>query len=152
MDGEYAPSPLKWVRDQADAYERSDGAKGAAINGMPIVLLTMRSAKTGKLRKIPLMRVEHDGRYAAVASMGGQPTHPTWYHTLRANPALQLQDGAACTAMLARELTGDERARWWTRAVAAYPAYADYQRKTTREIPVFVLEPDADVGQGTVPS
>lgn len=152
MDGEYAPSPLKWVRDQADAYERSDGAEGATINGKPIVLLTMRSAKTGKLRKIPLMRVEHDGRYAAVASMGGQPTHPTWYHTLSASPALQLQDGAARTAMLARELTGDERAWWWTRAVAAYPAYADYQRKTTREIPVFVLEPGADVGQGAASS
>jgi F420H(2)-dependent quinone reductase len=104
-------------------------------------LLTMRGAKTGKVRKVPLMRVEHDGRYAAVASQGGAPKHPVWYHNLVANPRIELQDGTAHGTFVARETTGDEKAIWWERAVAAYPDYADYQKKTDRQIPLFVLEP-----------
>jgi len=109
--------------------------------GLPVVIITNRGAHSGKLRKTPVMRVEHDGRYAAVASQGGAPTHPYWYHNLRTNPQVELQDGPRKQEMTARELTGDERARWWERAVAAYPPYAEYQQKTTRQIPVFVLEP-----------
>lgn len=111
------------------------------MRGMPVVVLTMRGARTGKTRKVPLMRVEHDGRYAAVASMGGAPQHPVWYYNLLAHPDLVLQDGLERTRMRARELSGEERAVWWDRAVAAYPDYAAYQRRTTRTIPVFVLEP-----------
>jgi deazaflavin-dependent oxidoreductase (nitroreductase family) len=108
---------------------------------MPVVVLTMRGAKTGKVRKVPLMRVEHDGVYAAVASLGGAPRHPLWYHNLKADPRVRVQDGPDVHPMVARELKGDERETWWQRAVAAYPDYADYQRKTEREIPLFVLEP-----------
>ncbi len=141
MTEDYDPSPLGWVRNQAQRYEASDGAEANTIAGKPIVLLTMRGAKTGRTRKIPLMRVEHDGRYAAVASMGGQPQNPTWYANLKAHPEITLQDGPQRTPMRARELDGPEREEWWDRAVAAYPSYADYQRKTSRRIPVFVLEP-----------
>jgi deazaflavin-dependent oxidoreductase (nitroreductase family) len=108
---------------------------------MPVVLLTMKGAKSGKIRKVPLMRVEHDGRYAAVASLGGAPKHPVWYYNLVADPRVQVQDGASQMSMVAREIHGDEKADWWKRAVEAYPDYADYQKKTDREIPVFVLEP-----------
>ncbi|HET8591410.1 MAG TPA: nitroreductase family deazaflavin-dependent oxidoreductase [Nakamurella sp.] len=140
-NGEYLPSPLARTRDQVELYERSGGLEGTTMRGMPVVVLTMRGARTGKTRKVPLMRVEHDGRYAAVASMGGAPRHPVWYYNLLAHPDLVLQDGLERTRMRARELTGDERAVWWDRAVAAYPDYAAYQRRTTRTIPVFVLEP-----------
>jgi deazaflavin-dependent oxidoreductase (nitroreductase family) len=140
-NGDYLPSPLARTRDQVELYERSGGLEGTTMRGMPVVVLTMRGAKTGKTRKVPLMRVEHDGRYAAVASMGGAPRHPVWYYNLLAHPELVLQDGPVRTRMRARELTGDERAVWWDRAVAAYPDYAAYQRRTTRTIPVFVLEP-----------
>jgi deazaflavin-dependent oxidoreductase (nitroreductase family) len=111
------------------------------MRGKPVVLLTMRGAKSGKIRKVPLMRVEHDGKYAAVASKGGAPTHPVWYHNLVADPHLELQDGAERGAYVARELSGDERATWWERAVEAWPDYANYQTKTDREIPLFLLEP-----------
>lgn len=141
LHGEYVPSPSQWVRDQVEVYERTGGAEGATLQGKPVIVLTTRGAKTGKLRKIPLMRVEHEGRYAAVASMGGAPEHPVWYHNLVAEPQIELQDGAQKWDMTARELSGAEREEWWQRAVAAFPPYADYQERTEREIPVFLLEP-----------
>jgi F420H(2)-dependent quinone reductase len=141
LDGEYEPSPAQWVRDQVDLYERSGGTDGTTLRGLPVIILTSRGAKSGKIRKTPLMRVEHDGRYAVVASQGGAPTHPTWYHNLVADPHVELQDGPVRRDMTAREVTGDEKAEWWDRAVAAFPDYADYQKKTDRQIPVFVLEP-----------
>ncbi len=145
VTGEYEPSPRGWVRNQVELFESSGGTDGTTLldTGLPVVIVTSIGARSGKVRKTPLMRVEHDGKYAAVASMGGAPTHPLWYHNLHANPRVELQDGAARTEMIARELSGDERAQWWERAVAAYPPYAEYQTKTTRQIPVFVLEPAA---------
>jgi F420H(2)-dependent quinone reductase len=139
--GEYEPSTQDWVRKQVEEYEGSGGTKGTTMRGLPVVLLTTKGARTGKLRKIPLMRVEHDGIYAVVASMGGAPTHPVWYFNLKENPVLELRDGMMVRDMTAREVSADERKVWWERAVAAFPDYADYQRKTDREIPVFVLEP-----------
>jgi F420H(2)-dependent quinone reductase len=143
LDGEYVPSPRAWVRDQVELFEGSGGTEGITLldTGLPVVIVTNVGAKTGKIRKTPLMRVEHDGRYAAVASQGGSPKHPVWYYNLRANPRVEVQDGPVRTAMTARELSGDERAAWWDRAVAAYPPYAEYQQKTERQIPVFLLEP-----------
>jgi deazaflavin-dependent oxidoreductase (nitroreductase family) len=142
VDGEYEPSTQAWVRDQVEQYEGSGGTQGTTLRdtGLPVVIITNRGAKTGKVRKTPLMRVEHEGRYAAVASQGGAPSHPVWYYNFRADPRVELQDGPDKWDMTARELTGDERAQWWERAVAAFPPYADYQRKTARQIPVFVLE------------
>ncbi|GAB3466822.1 nitroreductase family deazaflavin-dependent oxidoreductase [Kineococcus endophyticus] len=141
MTGEYEPSPEAWVREQVEQYESSGGTEATQLRGMPVVVLTTLGAKSGKLRKQPLMRVEHDGRYAAVASLGGAPKNPVWYHNVKANPLVELQDGPVKKDYTAREVTGEEKAQWWERAVAAYPDYADYQRKTDREIPVFVLEP-----------
>jgi deazaflavin-dependent oxidoreductase (nitroreductase family) len=143
LDGEYEPSTAKWARTQAERYEASGGTQSSDLRGRPIVVLTSIGAKTGKLRKTALMRVEHQGTYAVVASLGGAPKHPVWYHNLKADPRVELQDGAARRDYLAREVTGDEKAVWWERAVAAWPDYARYQTKTTREIPVFVLEPAA---------
>ncbi|MFF5337140.1 nitroreductase family deazaflavin-dependent oxidoreductase [Streptomyces sp. NPDC013181] len=145
LQGEYEPSPAQWVRDQVEQYESSGGTEGTTMRGMPVIILTTVGAKTGKIRKTPLMRVEHDGRYAVVASQGGAPTHPVWYHNLKADPRAELQDGPERRDMTAREVTGEEKALWWERAVEAFPDYADYQRKTDRQIPVFVLEP-ADGG------
>ena len=144
LDGEYEPSTQAWVRDQVELYEGSGGTEGTMLRGMPVVIITNRGVRSGKLRKTPVMRVEHDGRYAAVASKGGSPTHPVWYYNLVADPHVELQDGPVKTDMVARLVTGDEKAAWWDRAVAAYPDYAAYQTKTTREIPVFVLEPAVD--------
>ena len=141
LEGEYEPSTQQWVRDQVDTYERSGGTEGTTMRGMPVIILTSKGARTGTLRKTPLMRVEHDGRYAAVASLGGAPTHPVWYHNLVAEPRVELQDGPVKRDMVAREVSGAERDEWWERSVAAYPDYADYQAKTERRIPVFVLEP-----------
>jgi F420H(2)-dependent quinone reductase len=141
IDGEYAPSPSDWVRKQVEEYEGSGGSAGTTMRGMPVVVLTMRGAKSGKVRKVPLMRVEHDGRYAAVASRGGAPEHPLWYYNLVADSRVDVQDGPLNFEMKARELSGEEKAEWWKRAVAAYPDYADYQLRTARQIPVFVLEP-----------
>jgi deazaflavin-dependent oxidoreductase (nitroreductase family) len=140
LTGEYEPSPTKWVRDQVEQYESSGGTKGTTIMGLPVVLLTIRGARSGKLRKVPLMRVEHDGLYAIVASLGGAPDHPTWYFNVLANPQLELRDATMVKDVTAREVHGDEKALWWARAVEAFPNYAEYQRKTKREIPVFVLE------------
>lgn len=144
LKGEYEPSPETWVRKQVETYESSGGTKGTTIRGLPVVVITSRGAKSGKLRKSPVMRVEHDGVYAAVASLGGAPRHPLWYHNIVADPRVELQDGPVRRDMVAREVTGEEKAQWWERAVAAYPDYADYQKKTDREIPVFVLEPAPD--------
>jgi deazaflavin-dependent oxidoreductase (nitroreductase family) len=143
VDGDYEPSTQAWVRDQVDAYEGSGGTQGTTLRdtGLPVVIITNRGASSGKVRKTPVMRVEHDGSYAAVASRGGAPTHPQWYYNLRENPRVELQDGTSRQDMTAREVAGDERAKWWERAVAAYPPYAEYQQRTTRQIPVFVLEP-----------
>jgi len=140
LTGEYVPSTSKRSRDQAEEIESSGGTRGTTLNGRPVVLLTTQGAKSGKLRKTPLMRVEHDGAYAVVASMGGAPKHPVWYFNIKANPHVELQDGPQKWDMTAREITGEEKAAWWERAVEAYPPYADYQTRTDREIPVFVLE------------
>ncbi|HEX2131690.1 MAG TPA: nitroreductase family deazaflavin-dependent oxidoreductase [Actinophytocola sp.] len=141
LHGEYEPSAVDWARKQVEEIESSGGTKGTTMRGMPVVVLTMKGARSGKVRKTPVMRVEHEGRYAAVASLGGAPKNPVWYHNLVANPHVEVQDGPTKQDMVAREVTGEEKAVWWERAVAAYPDYADYQKKTDRDIPVFVLEP-----------
>lgn len=141
LTGEYEPSPSDFVRDHADRYMASGGTEGADMKGKPVILLTTVGAKTGKIRKTPLMRVEHDGEYAVVASLGGAPKHPVWYFNITANPRVELQDGAETHDYQAREVFGAEKAIWWERAVQAWPDYADYQRKTDRQIPVFVLTP-----------
>ncbi|MFD3563139.1 nitroreductase family deazaflavin-dependent oxidoreductase [Streptomyces sp. NPDC058686] len=141
--GEYEPSTTQWVRDQVDLYESSGGTKGTTLGdtGYPVIVLTTRGAKSRKIRKTPLMRVEHDERYAVVASQGGAPKHPVWYFNIKADARVELQDGPLKRDMTAREVTGAEKAEWWDRAVAAYPPYAEYQERTSREIPLFVLEP-----------
>jgi deazaflavin-dependent oxidoreductase (nitroreductase family) len=146
LPGEYEPSPAQWVRDQVELYENSGGTRGTTLRdtGLPVVIVTHRGARSGKLRKTPVMRVEHQGQYAMVASRGGAPTHPTWYHNLVADPQVELQDGPDKWDMQAREVSGEERSIWWDRAVAAYPSYADYQQRTKREIPVFVLSRDSE--------
>jgi len=141
LTGNYEPSPAQWVRDQVDAYERSGGREANTLRdtGLPVIVVTTRGNKTGKIRKTPLMRVEHGGEYALVASKGGAPSHPVWYYNLKADPrAVTIQDGAQPFDVHVREASGTERAIWWERAVAAYPPYADYQTKTSRQIPVFV--------------
>jgi F420H(2)-dependent quinone reductase len=141
IQGSYEPSPAQWVRDQVETYEGSGGQRGNTLmdTGLPVIIVTTRGNRSGKLRKTPLMRVEHDGEYALVASQGGAPTHPVWYHNLKAGPeAVTIQDGPEPFDARVREATGDERAAWWERAVATYPPYAEYQTKTEREIPVFV--------------
>ncbi|NUK13064.1 nitroreductase family deazaflavin-dependent oxidoreductase [Streptomyces lunaelactis] len=143
LEGEYEPSPHQWVRDQVALFEGSGGTKGTTMRGMPVIILTTRGAKSGKIRKAALMRVEHRGTYAVVASLGGAPKHPVWYHNVVADPRVELQDGPVRQDMTARQVTGEEKAQWWERAVAAYPDYAAYQEKTDRQIPVFVLEPAA---------
>jgi F420H(2)-dependent quinone reductase len=146
LKGEYAPGTSDWARKQAEAFEASHGAKSAHLRGKPIIVLTSVGAKTGQLRKTALMRVEHDGSYAVVASKGGSARNPTWYHNLKANPHVELQDGDMKRDYLAHETAGEERKTWWDRALEVWPDYAGYQQKTRRQIPVFVLEPmpDAD--------
>ena len=134
-------SRVDWVREQTEAILTNGTTDGTQIRGRDVVLLKIRGRKTGNLHWVPLMRVEHDGRYAIVASVGGAPKHPTWYHNVVADPHVELQDGTVTRDYRAREVTGDEKPVWWERAVAAYPDYAEYQKKTTRQIPVFVLEP-----------
>jgi deazaflavin-dependent oxidoreductase (nitroreductase family) len=139
LHGEYAPSTSDWARKQAERFEASDGTRANTIQGYPIILLTSVGARTGLLRKTPLMRVEHDGEYAVVGSLGGSAKHPVWVHNLRANPHVELQDGAEKHDYTAREADGEERDVWWKRSVEAFPNYAAYQKKTKRLIPVFVL-------------
>jgi F420H(2)-dependent quinone reductase len=141
LTGDYQPSAASWARDQVDLYENSGGTEGTELSGRPVIILTSVGAKTGKIRKTPLMRVEHDGDYAVVASLRGAPRHPVWYYNLTANPHVELQDGPVKKDYQAREVFGDERSAWWERAVATWPDYAEYQKKTTRTIPVFVLTP-----------
>jgi deazaflavin-dependent oxidoreductase (nitroreductase family) len=141
LTGTYGPSTSGWARKQAERYEASKGAEAADLHGRPIIVLTSIGAKTGLLRKTALMRVEDEGVYAVVASQGGAPRHPVWYHNLKANPHVELRDGPTTRDYLAREVTGAEKATWWARAVETWPAYASYQTKTSRQIPVFVLEP-----------
>ena len=143
LSGEYEPSKAGYVRTQVERYEATGGAEGGDMKGRPVIVLTSVGAKTGKIRKTPLMRVEHDGTYAVVASLGGAPEHPVWYFNLKANPHVELQDLATKRDYTAREVTGDEKTLWWDRAVEAWPDYANYQKKTDRQIPVFVLEPVA---------
>jgi len=139
--GEYQPSPEQWVRDQVAAYEASGGTEKTTLRGVPVVVVTSVGAKSGKLRKNPVMRVEHDGCYALVASKGGAPTHPTWYHNLVSTPRVEIQDGPDRREYTVRVAEGDERTAWWERAVDVWPDYADYQEKTDRQIPVFIAEP-----------
>jgi deazaflavin-dependent oxidoreductase (nitroreductase family) len=141
MSNQYAASPQQWVRDQVETYESTGGHEGSMLRGKPVIILTTRGNKTGNIRKTPLMRVEHDGHYAVVASQGGAPTHPVWYHNLVADPNVQLQDGPSPRDYVAHEASGEEREAWWRRAVDAWPDYAEYQKKTDRTIPVFVLDP-----------
>jgi F420H(2)-dependent quinone reductase len=140
-DTEYVPSPTSWVRKQVEKIEARGTTRAVSILNRPVVMLTMRGAKTGAIRKVPLMRVEHEGVYAAVASKGGAPKHPQWYANLLTNPRLTLQDDTRSWEAVAREITGTEREEWWERCVAAYPPYAEYQTKTDRLIPVLLLEP-----------
>ena len=141
IDGNYEPSAWDWVAKQVDQIESSGGTEGLELQGKPVVVVSMRGRRSGKVRKAALMRVEHDGRYAIVASKGGDAHHPDWYHNLLADPHVTLQDGRLVLDMRAREVTGAERDEWWERAVEAWPDYATYQRNTDRTIPVFVLEP-----------
>ncbi len=152
LKGDYEPNPMQAVADQVELYESSGGTKGTTLGSLigpddptrrdlPVVILTTLGAKSRKIRKSPLMRVEHNGSYIVVASKGGAPTHPVWYHNLVADPRVELQNGPVRQDMLAREVSGDEKAQWWARAVEAFPDYADYQENTDRDIPVFVLEP-----------
>jgi len=141
LSGEYEPGTSAWSRRNVEEYEATNGEKGGALRGRPVVVLTSLGAKTGKLRKTALMRVEHDGVYAVVASLGGAPSNPAWYHNLAKSPHVELQDRATKRDYLAREVTGDKKAVWWARAVETWPDYANYQKKTSRQIPVFVLEP-----------
>lgn len=141
LTGEYAPSPSDWARNQAEKYEATGGAEANDIMGRPIIVLTSVGARSGRLRKTPLMRVEHDGEYAVVGSLGGAPKNPVWVHNLRKNPLVELQDGAVKRDYTVRELSGAERQLWWERAAAAFPQYEEYTRKTDRLIPVFLLSP-----------
>lgn len=141
LDGEYEPSPAQWVRDQVEEYEASGGQRANTLrdSGLPVVIVTTRGNKSGKIRKTPLMRVEHDGKYLLVASKGGAPSNPVWYYNLVADPdAVVIQDGPEPFPVTVRQLDGDDRAQWWERAVAAFPPYAEYQEKTDRTIPVFL--------------
>ena len=140
LEGDYEPSPSKWVRDQVETYESSGGQRGTTLlnTGLPVIIVTNRGNKSGKIRKTPLMRVEHNGEYALVASQGGAPKHPKWYFNLQAHPEVMIQDGAERFDAVVREVSGAERDEWWARCVEAYPPYADYQKRTERVIPVLV--------------
>jgi deazaflavin-dependent oxidoreductase (nitroreductase family) len=140
LTGVYEPGPSAWSREQIEIYEATNGRERGDLRGRPVVVLTSVGATSGKLRKAALMRVEHDGIYAVVASLGGAPQHPAWYHNLVKNPHVELQDGPTRRDYLAREVTGDEKVLWWGRAIEAWPDYEAYQAKTDRQIPVFVLE------------
>ena len=140
IEGDYEASPWDWVREQVEAYEASGGREANTLRdtGLPIVVVTTVGNKSGKIRKTALMRVEHDGEYALIGSMGGAPKHPVWVHNVRADPKVMIQDGPEPHDYAVREVEGDERSAWWRRAVAAYPPYAEYQERTDRLIPVFV--------------
>lgn len=139
----YVDSPTEWVREQVAAIEAAGDTRAVSLRGRALVVLHIKGRRSGRWRKVPLMRVEHEGAYAAVASRGGAPDHPQWYHSLRANPDIELQDGTTTVPMRARQVSGAERQAWWQRCVAAYPPYAEYAVKAAeagRQIPVLVLE------------
>ncbi len=140
LDGEYAQEKTGWVKSQLEKIDETGTTRSVDIQGMPVVVYTIRGAKSGLLRRVPLMRVEHDGVYAAVASKGGAPKHPAWYHNITANPRVEVQDGSEHFEGVAREVDGEEREIWWKRAVDAYPPYAEYQTKTDRRIPLLLIE------------
>ena len=146
LHGDYAPSSSERTRKQVEEFEASDGARANTLRGVPVVILTSVGAKSGQLRKNALIRVEHDGLYAVVASQGGAPRHPRWYYNVVASPHVELQDGADKRDYVAHEATGDEKAVWWKRATAVWPDYDAYTKRTSREIPLFVLTP-IDAGQ-----
>jgi F420H(2)-dependent quinone reductase len=141
LSGDYEPSTSDWARENAEKYMESGGTEGTELKGKPVILLTTIGAKSGKIRKTPLMRVEHNGEYAVVASLGGAPKNPVWYYNIKAHPQVDLQDGEVNKDYEAREVFDDEKAAWWERAIEAWPDYAEYQTKTDRQIPVFVLTP-----------
>jgi deazaflavin-dependent oxidoreductase (nitroreductase family) len=141
LNGKYEPSPQKWVREQVETIESSGGTEGTTLKGVPVVVVTSIGARSGRLRKNPVMRVEHDGSYALIASQGGAPDHPEWYHNVISHPVVELQDERLRRDFDVRLAKGTERDEWWQRAVEVWPAYAEYQQKTDREIPVFVAEP-----------
>jgi deazaflavin-dependent oxidoreductase (nitroreductase family) len=141
LSGEYKPSPNDRTRKQVELYEATNGVEGGTLKGKPVIILTFKGAKSGKIRKTPLMRIEHNGAYAVVASNAGAPTHPLWYHNIVANPLVELQDGAVKKEMRVREVFGVEKDQWWKRADAAYPDFPAYRARAGREIPVLVLEP-----------
>ncbi len=141
LNGEYEPSPVDWVRRQVEQYESTDGVEGGTMKDQPVIIVTSLGAKSGKIRKTPLMRVEHDGQYAVVASMGGAPQNPTWYANLKAHPYVELQDGADRRDYSVRELSGEEKQMWCERAIQAWPDYQSYQQQTDRDIPVLLLTP-----------
>jgi F420H(2)-dependent quinone reductase len=141
LTGDYQPSPWEWVADQVRLYESTGGREGATLEGQPCVILTTRGRRTGRLRKSALMRVEHGGRYAVVASKGGAPEDPEWYRNLEADPEVTLQDGDEVMDLVARTATPEEKAEWWPRAVAVWPPYDEYQTGTTRDIPVVLFDP-----------
>ena len=151
LTGDYEPSTSEWSRKQAERYETTNGEEGGELQGKPVIVLTSVGARTGKLRKTPLMRVEHEGNYAVIASLGGAPKNPVWYHNLKKNPHVELQDGATRRDYMAREVTGEEKDVWWDRAVEAWPDYAKYQSKTDRQIPVFELAPTGERGDAHPP-
>ena len=144
VQGEYAPTPTAWVREQIELYERTGGREGNTLRdtGLPIIVVTMKGRQSGLVRKAALMRVEHDGEYALIASMGGAPKHPQWYRNLTTDPStVTIQDGPEPFPVVVHEAAGDEREIWWQRAVAAFPPYAQYQQRTTRVIPVLIAAP-----------
>lgn len=141
LQGDYEPSPVDWVRRQVEQYESTGGVEGGTMKDRPVIVLTSLGAKSGRIRKTPLMRVEHDGEYAVVASMGGAPHNPTWYANLLAHPEVELQDGVERRDYSVRELTGSEKRTWWERAVETWPDYEKYQQSTDRDIPVLLLTP-----------
>ena len=144
LEGTYVPSPAQWVRDQVEVYERTNGEQANTLRetGLPVIIVTMRGKKSGDVRKIALMRVTHAGEYVLVGSRGGAPKNPQWVHNLRANPdEVLIQDGPVPFEVHVREISGEERGTWWERAVAAYPPYADYQKRTSRQIPLFLATP-----------
>lgn len=141
LSGDYEPSTSDWARENAETYMDSGGKEGTELKGRPVILLTTIGAKSGKIRKTPLMRVEHNGEYAVVASLGGAPKNPVWYYNIKKNARVELQDGPTTRDYEAREVFDDEKAAWWERAVETWPDYAEYQTKTDRPIPVFVLTP-----------
>lgn len=148
LEGEYAPGTSAWAREQAESYEESKGERAATLGDRPIVVVTSVGARSGKLRKTALMRVEHDGRYVIVASDGAKPRNPAWYHNIAAKPQVEVQDGAQTRDMTARELSGAEYEQWWERAVDAFPTYASYRAKAPRHLPMFLLEPDLEPDLG----